>query len=391
MNGTIRQKDSAIALCIAAVGIVVLFSDFLFLSKGLCGVDLINYFLPTAEFARPWLRQGILPLWNPTTFCGWPQVGDPQLRWFYPPNVLLMVLAPYYAFTILYLIHLAFGALGMWFYLRRVGRVSPWAALCGMLPVALSGFMANHRMSGIVVFPATASWIPWILLLGWRIGGGRDGGRAAALLAGALGLQILAGSPQIVFYTWIALALQVGVQIAAPVFSQKSAGQSLVIFRRYLSAALLGAALGASSLLPAGEFGALSLQRGEKPEWKAVAECSITPHYFWLLIAPKFFGDPRNEGIYWGGQEGYWDVSGYCGIGPLLGFLTLLAAGAAFHRRMDKNDTHGKEESSHGVRRFFVFHLALACLALFLALGRYNPVYRLLYDWGVPGDRKSVV
>ncbi|MCX8038251.1 MAG: YfhO family protein [Candidatus Sumerlaeia bacterium] len=392
MNSASKHRDSAVALGIVAIGIGVLFGDFLFGFKALCGVDLINYFLPTAEFARPWLRQGILPLWNPTTFCGWPQVGDPQLRWFYPPNLLLTVLEPYYAFTVLYLAHLAFGALGMWLYLRRAAGVGPWAALCATLPVAMSGFMANHMMSGIVVFPATASWIPWVLLLGWQTGKGDAGGRrATALLGGAVGLQILAGSPQIVFYTWIALALQALVQIAVRVRSRKSAYQALVVFRCYVLAAFLGAALGASSLLPAGEFGALSFQRGEKPEWKAVTDCSIAPRYFWLFIAPKFFGDPRNEGAYWGGQEGFWDVSGYLGIGPLVGFLALLLAGFASMRRTDADSAQRDPETRPGLDGFFIFHLALACLALFLALGRYNPVYRLLYDWGVPGfDRFRV-
>lgn len=394
-----RRSSSMLAYGLLLAGIVILCGDFLWRGRVFSGVDLVNYFLPTADFGRIWLKQGVLPLWNPTTFCGWPLVGDPQLRWLYPPNLLLLAMDPRYAFSLLMFVDIAFGATGMWFYLRRAAGVGPWPALCGAATLGLAGFFANHLMSGIVVFPATAAWVPWILLFGWRVGQRDATARSVALLALAIGAQVLSGSPQIVFYTWIALILQAIWCVVAGITlsygadrSDRSERSDLpdrfghvgAVMLRYFVAGALGVALSASSIIPSSEFGALSFQRGEKPSWESVTDCSIAPRYFWLTVAPRFFGDPRNERTYWGGIEGYWDICGYDGIGPLVGLLIVI-----FSWRFLFGGRAASQKERDG-RVFATYHLVLAGLAFFLALGRYNPVFRLLYEW-VPGfDRFRV-
>lgn len=399
----LRRFDSTLSfgLLVAAVA----FLGFRIHGDGhvLSGDDLVNYFLPTATFARGWVRQGILPLWNPMTFCGWPLVGDAQLRWLYPPNLLLTAFNPVFMFSIAMIANIGFGAAGMWFYLRRAAGVGPWPALCGAATFGLSGFMVNHTMSGIVVFPATGAWVPWIMLFGWQAGRGGKSPGTIALLAFSIGAQVFSGAPQIVFYTWIALFLQMLWIIGASIASRygrddrslsrlAAPGKTLL---RFGVGVALGMALGASSILPAAEFGALSFQRGGKARWESVTDCSLAPRYRWLMVAPKFFGDPHIPAAYWGGQEGYWDICGYGGIGPLAVLpLAGLWIGLGWYRRAmglraaDKDGEGG--QGSISKLSFASFHLLLAVAAFSLAGGKYSLVFRWLYDW-IPGfDRFRV-
>lgn len=394
-----RHSTPILAFALLLAGVVILGGDVLFRGRVLSGPDLVNYFLPTALFARGWLQQGILPLWNPMTFCGWPLVGDAQTRWLYPPNLLLLALEPITGFSLLMIGYIAFGAIGMWFYLRRVAGVGSWPALSGAATLGLAGFFACHLMSGIVVFAATGAWVPWILLLGWRVGQTGAGSKTIALFAAAIGAQLFSGAPQIVFYTWITLLLQALwcihesiARIGGPVSKlTTSFRHTLGILARYAAGGALGIAIGASSLIPVSEFGALSLQRGGKSRFEYVADCSLAPRYLWLTVAPKFFGDPRNEGLYWGGIEGHWEICGYVGAGPLVALLVVLLSWRSLLGKREPNSssqTTGTQTISPSA--FAAFHLFLGGLALFFAFGRYNPAFRWFYEW-IPGfDRFRV-
>ena len=398
-NIHLRRFPSLLPFVLLLAGVAILGGDVVFRGRVLSGPDLVNLFLPPTVFAREWLQRGVLPLWNSMTFCGWPLVGDPQLRWFYPPNLLFLVADPVRVFSFLMIGYIAFSAIGMWFYLRRAAGVGPWPALCGAATMALAGFFPCYLMSGIVVFPPTGAWIPWILLIGWRIGQPRSSPAMIALFAAAVVAQILSGAPQIVFYTWIAVVLQ-AIWCSYGAFTRtygsefnhalalRSAGGVVL---RYAAGVALGIALGASSLIPSNEFGALSLQRGGKTRWEYVSECSLAPRFLWLTVAPRFFGDPRIEGAYWGGQEGYWEICGYSGIGPLIALLVIfLSWRSLFGNHPSARSSPFPPSQQITPRAFSAFHLTLAALALFLALGGYNPVYRWLYQW-VPGfDRFRV-
>lgn len=395
----VRRSASTLPFGLLVAGVAILGGGVLFRGRVLSGPDLLNYFLPTTLFARDWLRQGVLPLWDSMTFCGWPLVGDAQLRWLYPPNVLLLVMNPAMAFSLLMIGYVGFGATGMWFYLRKAAGVGPWPALCGAATLSLAGFFACHLMSGIVVFPATAAWVPWILLLGWRLGEKRVSAATMALFAGAIGAQILSGAPQVMFYTWIALSMQALWSVseyftrraASAIGLRESSRRALAILARYAIGAALGIALGASSILPTSEFGALSLQRGGRARWEYVTNCSLAPRFLWLTVAPKFFGDPHLEETYWGGQEGYWDTCGYVGIGPLAALLVALFSWrSAFGEREPDLTGQTQQFQTATPRGFAAFHVALAGLALFLAFGAYNPFFRWVYEW-IPGfDRFRV-
>ncbi|MCX7015420.1 MAG: YfhO family protein, partial [Candidatus Sumerlaeota bacterium] len=243
------------------------------------------------------------------------------------------------------------------------------------------------------------------------------------LLLGAAGaMQLLAGAPQIAFYSWVLVAVYAlagvlllhrrcgGAEVdgvdrvdgvdAAP-SSQSSHGQppsttaggpaSLPSignrqsaighpFGIPLSGWLAWAGLGAAALValgltavqwaPTREFTALSFDRGRGASWEFVTDGSF--RFSWVLtyLAPFLFGHPSDEAIYWGSDIGYWEFNGFAGVlAPALAVAGL----AALRRKGDRQE-----------RRLAVY--AFVCLALWAALapGKYSPLFRLAYLF-VPG------
>lgn len=58
------------------------------------GGDLAPFLYPNYHFAAQYLRQGIIPLWNPHLYSGAPFAADIQSGLFYPINLLVFLLVP---------------------------------------------------------------------------------------------------------------------------------------------------------------------------------------------------------------------------------------------------------------------------------------------------------
>src|SRR5262245_60379490 len=81
-------------LALAAVGLFwqILFTPETWMPAG--GGDLAPFLYPNYRFAAEYLRQGIVPLWNPHLYSGAPFAADIQSGLFYPVNLLLFILVP---------------------------------------------------------------------------------------------------------------------------------------------------------------------------------------------------------------------------------------------------------------------------------------------------------
>src|SRR5215212_7025872 len=54
--------------------------------------DAIAQFYPWRAFAATWMRQGVVPLWDPHQFCGTPFLANSQSAVLYPLHFLLLYL-----------------------------------------------------------------------------------------------------------------------------------------------------------------------------------------------------------------------------------------------------------------------------------------------------------
>jgi len=161
--------------------------------------DQADFFYPLKLYTADRLRAGEIPLWNPLSGAGEPWLANGQSGVFYPPTWLFLLPSPALAAGLFLLLHFAIAAWGMRRFCREEG-VTDAGALAAAAVFAGSGLAAslaaywNH-------FGAFA-YLPAILALARS---GLRSRRAATGLALLVGLQAMAGSPEISLMT-IALA-----------------------------------------------------------------------------------------------------------------------------------------------------------------------------------------
>ena len=385
-----------LAAAVALLLLVVAFNPGLTLfGRVLGGYDAFVYFYPLRSYIAETLGQGRLPLWNPYLFAGSPYLANPQTAVFYPGTWLFAVLDVPRAYAVNFLGHIWIAGVAFYAFGRAslgLGRV---ASVVGGAAFAFSGFM--NGQAGHVNQFSVAAWLPAVALaldLAMRTGRLLP---AAGLVLG-LTLQILAGHPQQVYMTVVALGVLVLWRGLADVSSpgceghpsprgeptppyhgvpvsprppsslsrareregitwERESGLGRRVARLVRGGAVLGVAAGlaggisAIQLLPTLELSRLSIRGGGLSY--QVAAFDALP---WPLLLPSLF-------------PGYWmhlpttEFFGHLGtVLFAVAWLGLLA----------------------GAGRPAVLGAAYVALGLLLAVGDATPAYRFLFDWA-PG------
>ncbi len=296
---------------------------------------------PLAHFQRECFWRGEIPFWNPYNFCGVPFLAQWNTMPLYPPSLIYLTLPLEWSLSFFCLLHLWFAGLGMYFLARRWTGNNFAAAFAGTV-FAFNGFTLN-----LIMWPshlATFAWMPWVVLavqLAWR-----DGERNIFLAAIVGALQMLAGGPEIIFFTWIlllALWIQQLVKAESP--------RRKILWRFPLVVALV-IALTAIQLLPFLDLVAHS-QRGTgyiDTRWSL-------PLRGWAnFLVPMAFGGTWDMGVFYQYDQ-EWTSSYYLGIGAL--WLALLSLWKIRERRI-------------------ALPVAIAFVALIFALGENTFVYPAL-------------
>ena len=165
--------------------------------------DILVYVYPERSFNLESLRQGLIPLWNPYITCGLPHLANWQSAFFYPPYWILNLTGLSKGLVWLTLLHSVWAYLGFYAWARSQ-KTSVWLAALGAFSFAGSAFFIHCWIN--LPFEATASWIPWVF---WSFQKLTKNPRLETALGAVfiLGLQLLAGYPVFVFYTWVTLLL----------------------------------------------------------------------------------------------------------------------------------------------------------------------------------------
>ena len=278
---------------------------------------------PGAQFQRDCFAHGELPFWNPFNNCGGPFLAQWNTMPLYPPALFYLLLPLHWALGMFSLLHLWWAGLGMYGLARRWSGNDFAAAFAGLV-FAFNGFTLN-----LVMWPshiATFSWLPWVVLLteaAWRAGGRKI---FLAALAGAL--QMLAGGPETILFTWLIVAAlwllqlwQGGGDAASPSVNATGASpppRCAVRWRLPLVGALVFA-LAAAQLLPVLDL----VAHAQRAAGFADLRWSMPGSGLANFLLPTAFGSTATEGIFF--QHGqYWTSSYYLGLGTL--WLALLAA-----------------------------------------------------------------
>lgn len=341
-------KQSALIFLGLAVLILLFFSPALWPGRALYLRDLSIEIIPYRSF---WARSHGFALWNPYGFFGMPFAANPQMGAFYPLNLIFFISPVWKALTVYIIVHYLLAAFSACLLFREL-EFSP--ATCALLAIALvfSGIFCS--LSNLVVLLSVASWLP---LSGWLVVRSLKGRWLwnVLWLSIIFALSNLAGDPQ-VFAANIIIAAALGLVQA---WKSRKAEKSYAKLLAGMALALLLAAL----LTSPQNFLTLEMlpysNRAAGYTYEEFTLWSLIPKNLLTLFFPNNFLPADN--ILW-----------FAGFLLLPSFLLSIYPGisvlllGAFSFRADKKQA--------------ALWLGVFLLGIFLALGRYNPCYRIFYE-----------
>jgi hypothetical protein len=300
-------------------------------------LDLLQFFYTTGARFGMDTAQGRLLLWNPWVGFGTNAVADIQIAMFYPPNLLFALFPAAWVIEMLTVFHVSLAAGGAFLLCRRTGLGAASAAVAS---VALGAGEVLHVLSASTAILATFSWCPLAFFLARGLADA-PAIRPMIALALVLGLQVLAGYPQLHLYTVACLPL-----FMLPLRSGRAAAIRLVGWLVVTES--LALALGAIELAPAMAVVGASIRSREalEPWFYEMFPIRLTS-YRSGLAAPAL--DP-SAAVY---------------LGVLVPLLALVGIGA------------------RGVApRLRPAAITLGIVSFVLSLGRATPIFPLL--WQLP-------
>jgi hypothetical protein len=252
---------------------------------------------PVATFHKECVWSGEWPVWNPYSCCGTPFLAQFNTLALYPLSLLYLLLPLTWSLPAFCLLHVFLGGMGMYFLARRWTGSQAGAALGGVA-FAFNGLSLNFLMWPSHI--ATFSWMPWVILLaedGWE-----RGGTKMIVAALAAGMQILAGGPETIAFTWlIVVALAALACARQPRTFWTTAGRLAVV-------GLLGLGLAAAQLLPTMDLA----RHSHRDSHYGRSDWSMPPLGWANFLVPMFQMTPMQQIVVQPGQ--YWTTSYYAGI-----------------------------------------------------------------------------
>jgi hypothetical protein len=149
------------AVLLLVVSLIGMFWKVLFTSAMFFYRDISNYTYPTAYLIRELCRHGSLPYWNPYLNYGQPVLANPNLLFFYPSTLLILLLPFDLAYSLHYVLHFALAAIGVYLLARRWGQSCLAAFFAGFIFVFSGQVLSLGNFYNTV---ACCAWIPWALL-----------------------------------------------------------------------------------------------------------------------------------------------------------------------------------------------------------------------------------
>ena len=365
--------------------------------------DLGLYFIPPRFFWVESIKQGSFPLWNPYQFSGHPFFANPQHALLYPLNGLFFLLPFDVAFNAIIILHFFLGGLFTYLLLRDL-KINATGSLISGLTFMLSGYLLSVH-SLLTIFLSSV-WTPLIIMFFRRAINGQ-GFKNEIFSALLITLSFLGGGIEIVYGNFFVLLIMVifspsahssplhGV-IPAPIFTGINSngnpdvvpakagnqfsntgfprikyGAGLVLpgmtkcirlmspcierMRSLIVVSILFLFLSAIQLFPFIELFHHSI-RGSGMSYQEATVWSFAPKDVLLFFLPDAYGYFLDMKKYWVSQ--CWFKTLYTGGLPFI----LSAIFFVF----------GKDRK---------LYLALMFFSLFLALGKYNPLYPFVFKY----------
>ncbi|MGB3976687.1 MAG: YfhO family protein [bacterium] len=250
--------------------------------------DEILEFYPWRELARTSIRQGRIPLWDPTAFCGYPFAGLYQNALMYPIDRLLDVFTIRFYTVLRAFLHILVAGIGMGLYLRH-HRLTTSAITLGITAFGLSGFMIvwlGHPHARV------AAWLPMLFLSMDLLH--HKTIRAVPLVSLAITMSLFAGHIQTSLHTVSAAVLY----FFAGFTLRKHQNRRFFETTGALAIAILTSILIAGAMLmPFAEYLSRSVAYATRARG-VVIQGWLNPEFALTLLMPKLFGSSADD-TYW--------------------------------------------------------------------------------------------
>jgi hypothetical protein len=317
--------------------------------------DFGSFNFPHDFFGATSLQRGDLPLWDPYVAAGQPVEADPNIAYWYPLRLLLMLVVPGFSYREMeYLQIFHYFLTGLFTYLlaRDLGASRIGGVFAGVA-FMFSGFMVGQMDHSNII--ASVTWLPLVFLFLRRAV--LTGRYSDSLWSGMFwGLSVLGGHPQ--------FSVMMGLWIGLWVLGRWIWIASRQIFRDLLRLGLafvVAIALAAIQILPAIELIGESL-RGHLTAEEATLS-SLPPSGWLLFLMPHFWGlNVAQAQQFWVGLATLNELYGYVGVITLF----LAVVGIVVRLRL-----HPSQQQRYDLW----FLVAMAFSALVLAAGDMTPLY----------------
>jgi hypothetical protein len=387
---TERKKDLLFLAALLAL-LILFFSHILFTGKIIRAPDITN------EYYWHVLNVAKMKFWDffkiNIASAGWDMIsnggtsvggGTNSLQFLGFRNIIYYLIPPPTSVAWFIVLHLFFGAAGIYCYCRLIGA-SRLAAFLGGVIFAVAPENASLINAGHVMKIATISFAPWAFYFFEK---GFQTRRLIFFLATGfvLAFQFFNIHWQIAYYTCLGIGVY-GVMRSIGIILQERKEGKQEIFRLVglnLAVMLFFLSTVAISLLPLADWskdtnrgvnsGANSVSTGESSQPKGgldrdeAMSWSLPPEELGAFVIPGFFGLSRQEGgenptnimaYYWGRMRFTQTVS-YMGLLPLI----LLPLPLIFRRD-----------------RYTWLALAAVVVGVLFSMGKYTPFYNFLFDY----------
>lgn len=353
-------KDDLLALCVLLGFCLFLFRDIVLFNHFLFGSDFVSGYIGYKDFLfRQFHGHGTVPFWNPFIFSGIPFWAHFESTIFYPLDALFWFMEPEKAYGYTMFVHFCLAGIFMYL-LARSFHISSRGSFVAAIIYTCNGFIMPTLHVGQMFRVQSYTWIPLIIYFLNQAFMLRRAIFYVALAGFFWGIQLLAGSAQDAFYTFLAAVLLV----ACRMFTLPDNGSRLKVMALTGLFFVMGAGVAAVQLVPAFEFIGQSV-RSVLDRYDLVSLGSYPPQGIATAVMPHFFGS-YVTGDFWV-SDVPWSVPDYnlyVGVLPLI-LLFFIAYGSSENRQV------------------VFFAGALALVAFVLALGFHCPVYKIAYQ--IPG------
>jgi hypothetical protein len=200
-----------LAVALLLVAVAVMWSHHHMITNGIFTMsdDLLDQYYPLVSDLFGRLREGTVPQWSPGILLGYPAMGAPDAHVFSPFHWPFLILPANVAVAVMVFSTTMSAALFFFLLGRQLGlsRIGSASAAVLWITSPSTAYMLQQPMA-----LATVPWFP-LVLAGWDRACRTGDGRWVAVAGGALGLAMLGGQWQLVYWWVVFLVIYAAVFI----------------------------------------------------------------------------------------------------------------------------------------------------------------------------------